>query len=150
MMDLREAKACLDEYSVSLATTCAMLKPNVAQGELGETIEKLNGSFIKTLDVHIREAVKLCIIIQRGMNARRERMLDFTREEADVLVALDRLRLATNKAAEARAEYLRKAAVKETETPNRVAEAIKEFKRRNSDSDRPPDRSGRQCRTKTD
>ena len=79
MMDLREAKACLDEYSVSLDTMCAMLKPNVAQGELGETIEKLNGSLIKTLDVHIKEAVELCIFIQRGMNARRERMLDFTR-----------------------------------------------------------------------
>jgi hypothetical protein len=36
-------------------------------------------------------------------------------------------------AAEAQAEYLRKVAAKETETPNRVVEAIKEFKRRNSD-----------------
>ena len=91
MMDLREAKACLDEYSVSLATMCAMLKPNVAQGELREAIEKLNGSLIETLDVHIKEALILSIMIQQQMNARRERMLDFAGEWADVLVAIDQL-----------------------------------------------------------
>jgi hypothetical protein len=47
---LREAKACLDEYCVSLANTCLMLKPNVAEGKLREAIGKLNDSLIETLN----------------------------------------------------------------------------------------------------
>lgn len=129
MMDLREAKACLDEYRISLATTCEMLKPNVAEGELGEAIGKLNDSLIAMLNTHVKEALVLSIMIWRQMNAIHEQMVDFPDEWADLLVALNQLKLTTDKAAEARAEYLRKAAEKETEIANPVVEAIREFRR---------------------
>ena len=106
-----------------------MLKPNVAEGKLREAIGKLNDSLIETLNAQIKEAVVLSIMILEEMIARREQMLDFPGEWADVLVALNQLSLATDRAAEARAEYLRKAAAKETETPNPIVEAIREYKR---------------------
>jgi hypothetical protein len=82
MMDLREAKACLDEYCVSLANICGMLKPNVADGELGETMGKLNDSLIAMLNTHVKEAVILSIMIWREVNARHEQMVDFPGEWA--------------------------------------------------------------------
>jgi hypothetical protein len=128
MMDLREAKACLDEYRISLATTCEMLKPNVAEGELGEAIGKLNDSLIAMLNTHVKEALVLYIMIWRQMNARHEQMVDFPDEWADLLVALNQLKLATDRADEAQAEYLRKAAALGTEIANPVVEAIRKFK----------------------
>jgi hypothetical protein len=129
MMDLREAKACLDEYWVSLANICGMIKPIVAEGKLREAIGKLNESLIETLNAQIKEALVLSIMIREEMTARHERMLDFPGEWADVLVALNQLSLATDRAAEAREEFLRKAAVKETKIANPVSEAIREYKR---------------------
>jgi hypothetical protein len=67
MMDLREATACLDEYCISLANICGMIKPAVAKGELTEAIGKLNTSLIETLDAQIKEAVVLSIMIQEEM-----------------------------------------------------------------------------------
>jgi hypothetical protein len=52
-MDLREAIACLDEYRISLANIGGMLRPNVAEGELGEAIKKLNDSLIETLNAQV-------------------------------------------------------------------------------------------------
>jgi hypothetical protein len=126
IMDLREATACLDEYRISLTNIGGMLKPNVAEGELREATEKLNESLIETLNAQIKEALVLSIMIREEMNARHERMLDFPGEWADVLVALNQLSLATDRAAEARAEYLRKAAASNA---NPVRDAVEKFRR---------------------
>jgi hypothetical protein len=108
MMDLREAKACLDEYRISLATTCEMLTPTVAEGELGESVGKLHGSLIAMLNTHVKEAHILSIMIWKQINATLEQIVEFPDEVADLVVALNQLELATDRAAEVREEYLRK------------------------------------------
>jgi hypothetical protein len=130
-MDLREAIACLDEYRISLANIGGMLRPNVADGELGAALGKLNDSLIETLNAQVKEARILSILIWEEMNATHAQMVEFPDEWADLLVALNQLKLATDAAAQARAEYLRKTAAsnvnaKGTETAN----AIREFRRR--------------------
>jgi len=107
-MDLREAIACLDEYRISLANIGGMLRPNIAEGELGEAIKKLNDSLIETLNAQEKEAMILSIMIWRELKATHEQVVDFPDGWADLLVALNQLNLATDTAAEARAEYLRK------------------------------------------
>ena len=108
MMDLREAKACLDEYRISLATACEMLRPTVAEGELGEAIGELNDTLIAMLNTHVKEARILSIMIWEQINATHEQIVEFPDELADLLVALNQLKLATDRAAEVREEYLRK------------------------------------------
>jgi hypothetical protein len=98
IMDLGEAKACLDEYACRLNGVSGMIKPNVAAGELGKTIEKFNDSVIAQLDVLVKEALILSIMIQREMNARHEQTLDFLGEWTDLLVALNQLKLAIDEA----------------------------------------------------
>jgi hypothetical protein len=130
-MDLREAIACLDEYRISLANIGGMLRPNVAEGELGEAIKKLNDSLIETLNAQVKEAIILSIMIWTEMNATHEQVVDFPDEWADLLVALNQLKLATDTAAEARAEYLRKTAASDVNAKgNEVVNAIKAFRRR--------------------
>jgi hypothetical protein len=104
MMDLREATACLDEHRISLATTCGMLKPNVAKGELGKVIGELNDSLIERLNAQEKDATILSIIIWEELKETHEQMVDYPGELADLLVALDQLKLATDKATEAREE----------------------------------------------
>jgi hypothetical protein len=134
MMDLREAKACLDEYRISLATTCEMLRPTVAEGELGEAAGKLHGSLIAMLNTHVKEANILSIMIWKQINATLEQIVEFPDEVADLVVALNQLELATDRAAEVREEYLRKTGAskvnaKGTEVANPTAVAIEAFKR---------------------
>jgi hypothetical protein len=129
MMDLREAKVCLEEYCVSLANTCGMLKPKVAEGKLGEAIEKLNDKLLAMLEAQVKEALVLSIMIREDMNERHERMVDFPGEWADVLVALNQLSLATDSAAETRTEYLRLVAVEETRLVSPIVAAIIEYRR---------------------
>jgi hypothetical protein len=62
------------------------------------------------LEAQVKEALVLSIMIREEMNERHERMVDFPGEWADLLVALNQLCLATDTAAKARAEYLRKTA----------------------------------------
>ena len=59
------------------------------------------------------------------MNATHEQIVDFPDGWADLLVALNQLKLATDTAAQARAEYLRKTIPKVT-----TNEAIRAFRRR--------------------
>jgi hypothetical protein len=135
MMDFREATACLDEYRTSLANICGMIKPPVAKGELGEVIGKINNSLIEILNEQIKEAVILSVMIHEEMNTTKEQLVDFPGEWADVLVALNQLRLATDSGAEVRAEYFRKTAEandvkdKGTQAGNPVSISIAEFKR---------------------
>ena len=131
-MDLREAIACLDEYRISLAKIGGMLSSNVADGELGEAIKKLNDSLIETLNAQRKEALILSILIREEMNATHEQVVDFPDEWADLLVALNQLKLATDTAAQARAEYLRKTSVSNVSVSNlsASAQAIREFRRR--------------------
>jgi hypothetical protein len=130
-MDLREAIACLDEYRISLANIGGMLRPNVAEGELGEAIKKFNDSLIETLNAQVKEAIILSIMIWKEMNATHEQVVDFPDGWADLLVALNQLKLATDTAAEARAEYLRKTAASNVNAKgNEVVNAIQAFRRR--------------------
>jgi hypothetical protein len=130
MMDLREATACLDEYRISLVNIGEMLKPNVADDGLGEASKKLNDSLIETLNDQVKEAKILSILILEEMNATHEKMVDFPDEWADLLVALNQLKLATDTAAQARAEYLRKPSANELSAS---AKAIEEFLRTRGD-----------------
>src|SRR5439155_1077758 len=107
MMDFREAIACLNEYQNSLANICGMLKPRVAQGELGEALRKLDEKLLELLDAEIKDALRLSIIIWEKL-AEIPEVMDFTDECADLLVALNQFKLGINEATEARAEYLRK------------------------------------------
>jgi hypothetical protein len=68
-------------------------------------------------------------MVWEEMKATRQEVGDFPDQWTDLLVALNQLRLATDTAAEARTEYLRKAAVKETEIANPIAAAVIEFRR---------------------
>jgi hypothetical protein len=57
----------------------------------------------------VKEAEILSIVIWEEMSATHEQVVDFPEEWADLLVALNQLKLATDTAAKARAEYLRPA-----------------------------------------
>src|SRR5713101_759229 len=125
MMDFREAIACLNEYQNSLANICRMLKPSVAQGELGDALRKLDEKLLELLDAEIKDALRLSIIIWEKLGEIPE-VVDFTDELADLLVALNQLELRINEAREACAEYLRQIAAssvkaKKTESPTAVA-----------------------------
>ena len=127
VMDLREAIACLDEYRISLANIGGMLRPNVAEGKFGEAIKKLNDSLIETLDAQVKEAKILSIMIWEEMNATHQQMADFPAEWADLLTALNQLKVATDTAAQARAEYLRKTAASNAPKLN---DALRAFRRK--------------------
>src|SRR6266446_4636255 len=132
MMDFREAIACLNEYQNSLANICRMLKPSVAQGELGEALRKLDEKLHELLDAEIKDALTLSIIIWEKLGEIPE-VVDFVDELADLLVALNQLKLRINEAREACAEYLRQTAAssvkaKKTESPTAIA--IREFLRK--------------------
>jgi len=136
MMDLQEARACLDEHRIVLACICGMLKPVVAEGGVGEALGKLNQKLIEKLNDEQKDAIILSIIISEEMKETHEQLMDFPGEFADLFVALNQLRLEIGKVAEARAEYFRKTAeandvkAKGTQAGNRVSIAIAEFKRR--------------------
>jgi hypothetical protein len=112
-----------------------MIKPAVADGELGEAIGKINISLIEMLDARIKEAVILSVMIYEKMTETEEQMADFPGEWADMFVALNRLKLATDAAAEARAEYFGKTAesndvkAQATQAGNPVSNSFAEFKR---------------------
>jgi hypothetical protein len=91
MMDYREAKACLDEFSSGLSAMCNMLRPNVAQGDLGAAIEDLNETMIVQLNALVREALILSVMVWKGISARPERMWEFPEECTEVFVALKQL-----------------------------------------------------------
>jgi hypothetical protein len=136
MMDLREAKACLDEHRILLAAIPGMLKPNVARGEAGQAIGKFNDGLVETLNSQLKDAVILSILIWEEIKETPEQMVDFLREGADLVVALNHLKLAIDKATEAVAEFHQAAAEandvkdKGTQAGNPVSIAIAEFKRR--------------------
>src|SRR2546422_2384795 len=109
MMDLREARACLDEHRIFLAAISDMLKPNVAKDEAGQAIGKFNDGLIETLNSQLKEPVILSILISEGITETPEQVVEFPGEGADLVVALNQLRLAIDKAAEAREVYLRQA-----------------------------------------
>jgi hypothetical protein len=97
----------------------------------GEAIAKLNDSLIETLNAQVKEARILSIMIWEEMNATHAQVVDFPDEWADLLVALNQLKLATDAAAQARAEYLRKSAAGNINAKGtEVANAIREFMRR--------------------
>jgi len=130
MMDFREAIACLNEYQNSLANICRILKPSVAQGELGEALRKFDEKLHELLDPEIKDALTLSIIIWEKLGEIPE-VVDFVDELADLLVALNQLKLGINEATEARAEYLRKSEANNvTERGISTAEAIEEFMRK--------------------
>ena len=136
MMDLQEAKACLDEHRIALANICGMLKPVVAEGGLGEALGKLNQNLIEKLNDQEKDATVLSIIISEEMKEAHEQLMDFPGEFADLFVALNQLRLEIGKVAEARAEYFRETAeandvkAKGTQAGNPISMAIAEFQRR--------------------
>lgn len=134
-MDLREAKACLNEYRISLNATCGMLKPVAgAEGELRNAVEKLNDGLIATLGVHRKEAIILSIAIQEELTARINQMQDFPDEWTEVVAALNELKVATDKAGQVKAGHLRAIAADESKKEgipvlNLTVLAIDKFRR---------------------
>jgi hypothetical protein len=118
-MDFREAKACLDEYRISLDATCGMIKSNVAKGELGDAIAKLNDRLLTMLQDQQKEALALAVLIQEEMTTQKDQMADFLEEWADVLVALNELRVTIDKASQVPVDYLR--AIAENEAKEEAA-----------------------------
>jgi hypothetical protein len=135
-MDFREAKACLDEYRISLDATCGMLNFNAAEGELRDAIIELNDSLIARLGVQEKEAIVLSILIMREMVRRNKWMPDFLEKGAHLSSALNELKVATDKASQVRADYFRKIAANNAKeaaksAPNPIALAIEQFRRKN-------------------
>ena len=104
MMDYREAKACLDEFSSGVSAMCNMLRPNVAQGDLGAAIEEFNESVIAQLNARVREALILSIAVRKGISARPERISEFLEDCTEVWVALNQLDQAIANAIKVREE----------------------------------------------
>src|SRR5258705_11692817 len=113
MMDLGEARACLDEHRILLAAISEMLKPNVAKGEAGQAIGKFDDGLVETLNSQLKDAVILSILIWEEIKETPEQIVDFLGEGADLVEALNQLKLAIDKATQAQAEYLRKTALNE-------------------------------------
>ena len=130
-MNFREAIICLDEYSVSIANFSGMLKPIIAQGELGEALRKVNDALMEKLKDRVKESTILSILVNEELIENREQMADLPAEWADVLEALTRVKLASNTATEVEAEYRRQAeaANKEKERGAGVSEGIQRFLR---------------------
>ncbi len=130
-MNFREAIICLDEYSVSIANFSGMLKPIIAQGELGEALRKVNDALMEKLKDRVKESTILSILVNEELIENREQMADLPAEWADVLEALTRVKLASNTATEVEAEYRRQAeaANKEKERGAGVSEGIQKFLR---------------------
>src|SRR6266478_939790 len=131
LMNFREAIICLDEYSVSIGNFSGMLKPNSAQGELGEALRKVNDALMEKLKDRVKESAILSILINEELIENREQMADLPAEWADVLEALTRVKLASNTAAEAQAEYLRETATRNAaaKAPSALRAAIDKFRR---------------------
>ena len=104
-------------------------------GEAGQAIGKFNDGLVETLNSQLKDAVILSRLIWKEIKETPEQMVDFLGEGADLVVALNQLKLVIDKATEARAEYFRKTAeandvkAKGTEAGNPVSIAIAEFKR---------------------
>jgi hypothetical protein len=81
-----------------LTAACSMLKPNVAEGELGAAIEKLNDSIAAELTAIVKESLILSVMIWESISATSERMLEFLDDYTAVLVALKQLDLAIARA----------------------------------------------------
>jgi hypothetical protein len=130
-MNFREAVICLDEYSVSIANFSGMLKPNSAQGELGEALRKVNDALMEKLRERVKESTILSILVNEELKENREQMADFLPEWADVLEALTRVKLASNTAAEAQAEYLRETAARNAaaKAPSSLSAALAKYRR---------------------
>jgi hypothetical protein len=130
-MNFREAIIRLDEYSVSIANFSGMLKPNSAQGELGEALRKVNDALMEKLKDRVKESTILSILVNEELKENREQMADFLPEWADVLEALTRVKLASNPAAEAQAEYLRETAARNAaaKAPGSLSAAIDKYRR---------------------
>lgn len=130
-VDLRQAISCLEENRNSLAHLGGMLRPNVANDGFGEAVGKLNVGVMNVLRTQVKEARILSILVLEKMNATHEQIPDFPGQCADLLTALNQLKIATDKAAAAQSEFLRQTAADtadETESPG--ANAIREFRRR--------------------
>ncbi len=130
-MNFREAIICLDEYSVSIGNFSGMLKPNSAQGELGEALRKVNDALMEKLKDRVKESAILSILINEELIENREQMADLPAEWADVLEALTRVKLASNTAAEVQAEYLRETAARNAaaKAPGSLSAALAKFRR---------------------
>jgi hypothetical protein len=116
-MDLREAKACLDEYRGWLDSTRGMLKQRTGEGERRDAVGKRNTKQIASLlEVHGDEARILSKIILREMTVQdQEHLSNFHNEWMEIIDALNELEVAIDKAEEARADYLNPEEAKEKE-----------------------------------
>jgi hypothetical protein len=130
-MDLREAKACLGEYRNSLSALCDILNSNVTE----DGHRELKDSVAATLGTHTNEALALYAKILKEMIARRDHMVDCLGEWADLMVELNALKDAIDRAEQARANHLQVTATSDTKKEetfslNPTALAILRFKHR--------------------
>jgi hypothetical protein len=107
-MDLREAKACLEEYRVSLDAMSGKLKTSTGEDKHRDAIERRKVSLILALlEMDRKEALILSETIVLEMCARDgKQILDFLDEWTEIVGALNKLWVAIDKAQQARAEYL--------------------------------------------
>ncbi|MDO9461462.1 MAG: hypothetical protein Q7N95_15305 [Alphaproteobacteria bacterium] len=109
-MDLREVKACLEEYCILVANTYSLAKAEVPDGEFREQAKELNQTFVALLDDRLKEAKMLSIVIMKEMVAKYEEGDDSLDGWVDVMLALDKLKVETGRAGAWRDECLRKEA----------------------------------------
>jgi hypothetical protein len=109
-MDLREVKACLEEYCILVENTYSLAKAEVPDGEFREQAKELNQKFVALLNDRLKEAKILSIVIMKEMVAKYEEGDDSLDGWVDVILALDKLKVETCRVDAWRIECLRKEA----------------------------------------
>ena len=103
-MNLREAKASLDEFSNALAAESSVLEED-PKGILGEAIRTLSRRAIAKIDVLARESAGLVALITQGITAHPHYLESRVNEVLEVNAALQRLKLETDRANEAAEKF---------------------------------------------
>jgi hypothetical protein len=129
MMDLREAKECLDEFSTSIRAGCATPSNKVPKGYLAEKIIGRNDKQIAQIQELQQESVKLSIHLHDAIVDDPGNFDDFSIDFRAVLTALRENELARMHAAEAVGQFVKATADEANKGPKRnaTAEAIRRF-----------------------
>ena len=128
-MNLREAKASLDEFSNALAAESSVLEED-PKGILGEAIRTLSRRAIAKIDVLARESAGLVALITQGITAHPHSLESRVNDVLEVNAALQRLKLETDKANEAAERFNKRDSMGEFTLDIEQAKAFRDFERR--------------------